>query len=102
MCFDNDAAGRQGAERVARLIPRARVVRLPEEVGGGGDVTDFFVRLGRSREDFVGLLDTAALARGATQDQTGCNADAGGRRQERGSRAAQTLRRYRRPDRALR
>src|SRR5207302_7865041 len=57
MCFDNDDAGRAGPERVARLIPNARLVRLPEEVGDGGDVTDFFVRLGRSREDFVGLLE---------------------------------------------
>src|SRR5947209_6395264 len=34
ICFDNDEAGRAGAERVARLIPHARIVRLPEEVGG--------------------------------------------------------------------
>src|SRR5437879_6522235 len=39
MCFDSDAAGRTGAERVAQLIPRARIVRLPEDVGEGGDVT---------------------------------------------------------------
>ena len=28
-------------------------------IGEGGDVTDFFVRLGRSREEFIGLLDSA-------------------------------------------
>ena len=61
MCFDNDTAGREGAERVARLIPQARIVRLPEEVGEGGDVTDFFVRLGRSRDEFLDLLKTAQL-----------------------------------------
>jgi DNA primase len=59
MCFDNDAAGREGAGRVARLISHARIVRLPEEVGEGGDVTDFFVRLGRGREEFVRLLESA-------------------------------------------
>jgi len=59
LCFDNDAAGRTGAQRVARLIPHARLVRLPEEVGEGGDVTDFFVRLGKSREQFLGLLEAA-------------------------------------------
>ncbi len=59
ICFDNDVAGRIGAERVARLIPHARVVRLPEEVGEGGDVTDFFVRLGKTREDFRGLLNAS-------------------------------------------
>src|SRR5207244_3350073 len=31
----------------------------PEEVGEGGDVTDFFVRLGRSREEFLRLLEVA-------------------------------------------
>src|SRR5207244_1350009 len=41
------------------MIPHARLVRLPEDVGDGGDVTDFFVRLGRSREEFIGLLETA-------------------------------------------
>jgi CHC2 zinc finger/Toprim-like len=59
ICFDNDDAGRAGAERVARLIPNAKILRLPEEVGEGGDVTDFFVRLGRSREEFIHLLDAA-------------------------------------------
>jgi DNA primase len=59
VCFDHDAAGRTGAERVARLIPRARIVRLPAEVGEHGDVSDFFVRLGRSREDFDPLLEEA-------------------------------------------
>jgi hypothetical protein len=46
-----------GAERVARLIPHARIVHLPDEVGEGGDVTDFFVGLGKSREEFEQLLD---------------------------------------------
>ena len=59
VCFDNDAAGRTGAERVARLIPHARIVRLPKAVGEGGDVTDFFVRLGKSPEEFSRLLEAA-------------------------------------------
>ncbi len=59
ICFDNDAAGRLGVERVARLIPQARVVCLPDEVGEGGDVTDFFVRLGKTREEFLKLLEAA-------------------------------------------
>lgn len=59
ICFDNDTAGRIGAERVARLIPHARLVLLPEQVGEGGDVTDFFVRLGRGREEFLSLLEAA-------------------------------------------
>lgn len=62
VCFDNDTAGRMGTERVARLIPHARVAILPDEVGNGGDVTDFFVRLGKSREEFLKLLETAEPA----------------------------------------
>src|SRR2546426_7727527 len=60
VCFDNDDAGRRGAERVARLIPTARVVTLPPEVGESGDVTDFFVRLARTRDDFLNLLNESA------------------------------------------
>ena len=59
VCFDRDAAGQAGVLRVARMIPGARIVELPEEVGEGGDVTDFFVRLGKTREDFVMLLTQA-------------------------------------------
>jgi len=59
ICFDRDEAGRRGAERVARLIPGARIVELPDEVGPGGDVTDFLVRLGRTREDFLALIGRA-------------------------------------------
>lgn len=62
VCFDRDEAGRNGAFRVARMIPQAQIVELPEEVGPGGDVTDFFVRLGHSREDFEHLLETASPA----------------------------------------
>src|SRR3989454_7905174 len=35
ICFDNDGPGLAGAERVARMIPHARILRLPEEVGDG-------------------------------------------------------------------
>jgi DNA primase len=59
ICYDNDEAGRIGASRVASLITHAKVVELPAEVGDAGDVTDFFVRLGKSREDFEKLMDTA-------------------------------------------
>src|SRR5262249_40815295 len=62
VCFDNDDPGRNGAIRVGRLIPHAKLVELPTEVGEGGDVTDFFVRLGRNREDFLKLLQEAKPA----------------------------------------
>jgi DNA primase len=59
ICYDNDNAGRIGAERVASLIPHSKIAELPVEVGEAGDVTDFFVHLGKSREDFQKLLDAA-------------------------------------------
>jgi DNA primase len=59
ICFDNDEAGRTGSERVARLIPHAQIVRLPDEVGASSDVTDFSVHLAKSREEFVRLLEVA-------------------------------------------
>ena len=62
ICYDRDDAGEKGAARVAMLIPHVRIVELPEEVGDGGDVSDFFVRLGRTREDFQKLLDAALPA----------------------------------------
>ena len=59
ICFDNDDAGREGARRVARMIPHAKVVTLPQEVGDGGDVTDFFIRLQKGKADFLKLLEDA-------------------------------------------
>lgn len=62
ICFDNDEPGRDGAQRVAELIPYAKIVRLTDDVGPAGDITDFLVRLGRSNDDFVDLLKTAVPA----------------------------------------
>ncbi len=59
ICFDNDDAGRSGALRIARMIPHARIIELPQEVEHGGDVTDFFVRLGGTRDDFLKLMSEA-------------------------------------------
>lgn len=62
ICFDRDEAGRRGAVRVAQMIPYARIVELPKAVGKGGDVTDYFVKLGKTREDFKLLCDIAQPA----------------------------------------
>lgn len=59
LCLDRDDAGRRGALRVGQFLPHARIVALPEEVGPGGDVTDFFVRLRRTRDEFEKLLADA-------------------------------------------
>jgi DNA primase len=62
ICFDRDNAGQRGARKLAGMIPHAKLVELPEDVGKGGDVTDFFVRLGWKREVFLKLLETAISA----------------------------------------
>src|SRR6266849_2136687 len=62
VCFDCDYAGRQGALRVAGMIAQAKIVELPEEADRGGDVTDFFVRLGKTSGDFESLLSQAQPA----------------------------------------
>ena len=59
ICFDRDEPGEMGARKVASMIPHARIIRLPEEVGDGGDVSDYFARLGHTREDFLELVRTS-------------------------------------------
>jgi DNA primase len=59
VCFDRDEAGQKGALRVGSMIPHAKIVTLPDEVGEAGDVTDFFIRLGASAGDFAKLLEGA-------------------------------------------
>jgi len=58
ICFDNDEAGRKGAERVAKMVENGRneafVVSLPPEVGEGGDITDYFVKLNGNPDDLFG------------------------------------------------
>jgi DNA primase len=62
ICFDNDEPGRDGATRIGQMIPHAKLVTLPDEVGPAGDVTDFFVRLGKSNDEFLALLREALPA----------------------------------------
>lgn len=60
VCFRRDLAGAAAAKKIRRLLPRAAIVTLPPETGEGGNVTDFFVGLGRTRIDFEVVLAAAA------------------------------------------
>jgi 5S rRNA maturation endonuclease (ribonuclease M5) len=56
VCFDNDKAGRIGAEKVLKRlkdITKAEVfkINLPNEVGEGGDISDYFIKLNGKEED---------------------------------------------------
>lgn len=59
VCFDNDKAGQEGILRVCSMIPRAKPIPLPKEVGEHGDITDYFSKLGKNTRDFVRLMEAA-------------------------------------------
>ncbi len=49
ICFDLDEAGKKGAKRVAQGLSAVNdakiyIASLPQELGGGGDITDYFVK----------------------------------------------------------
>jgi hypothetical protein len=58
ICFDNDEAGKKGAERVAKMVEnggnKTYIITLPEEVGEGGDITDYFIKLNGNSDDLFG------------------------------------------------
>ncbi len=55
ICFDNDDAGKKGAERVAKMLHNNKlkiyIITLPPEVGDGGDVTDYLTKLKGDPQD---------------------------------------------------
>ncbi len=55
ICFDNDDTGKKGAERVAKMVENGGnetyIITLPQEVGEGGDITNYFVKLSGNPDD---------------------------------------------------
>lgn len=56
ICFDNDDTGKKGAEKVAKIMVEnggneTYIITLPQEVGEGGDITDYFVKLNGNPDD---------------------------------------------------
>lgn len=71
VCFNRDLEGAAAARKIQCLMPGARIVTLPAEVGDKGTVTDFFAHLGRTRIDFEVLLAASvSAARDADQPPT--------------------------------
>lgn len=55
--FDQDSAGRSGAEKVSGILgQRSRIVELPKK---GIDINDFVVKLGKTKDDFDYLFSKA-------------------------------------------
>jgi len=58
VCFDNDDAGKKGAERAAKMVENGGnetyIITLPQEVGEGGDITDYLVKLNGNPDDLFG------------------------------------------------
>lgn len=59
LCFDNDKAGAEAIIRISALIPDAKYVPLPPEVGEHGDITDYFIKLKKTSEDFRGIMNVS-------------------------------------------
>ncbi len=60
VCYDNDTAGKKGAERTAGLLaelnaPETHIIHLPETLGAGGDITDYFIKHGGTAEELMAL-----------------------------------------------
>ena len=55
VCFDNDEAGKKGAEKALKMLAnvsnKTYLVSLPAEVGVGGDITDYFIKLNGNTDD---------------------------------------------------
>jgi len=66
ICFSRDRAGVAAARNVQRLLPAARIVKLPS---GVSTVTDFFVTLGRTKIDYEVLLAGATPSDGTPPEE---------------------------------
>lgn len=61
ICYDIDEAGNQGAKKVAeellQVTDKVKIIHLPIVDPPDGDITDYFVALGHSREDLDEVID---------------------------------------------
>jgi hypothetical protein len=62
LCFKRSSESIQAALCIRELVPHARIVTLPPEVGQGGGLYEFFVGLEGSAEDFRQLLKRATTS----------------------------------------
>ena len=67
ICYDIDKAGQQGAEKVAQELheyaEEIKIIKLPILDPPDGDITDFFVALGHSKEDLDAIIEKTPVFR---------------------------------------
>ena len=70
VCYDNDDPGRMGVEKVTQYLPRlaksVRVVKWPEWMGEKEDLTDWFVKHGKTVADLEAI--TQEIPQGKFRD----------------------------------
>lgn len=67
VCFDNDDAGKNGADKVMQQLLEAErnqvfIITLPQEIGDGGDITDYFIKHNGNETDLFGKLAKECLS----------------------------------------
>jgi hypothetical protein len=60
LCFKRRSESIQAALGIRELVPQARIMTLPPEVGQGGGLHAFFVELEETAADFRQLLTRAS------------------------------------------
>lgn len=65
ICYDIDRAGVAGAEKIARnlhdIAKQIKIIKLPIIDPPDGDITDYFVSLGHTKEDLDLVIDKAPI-----------------------------------------
>lgn len=75
---DNDEAGRVATAKIAEKlyrITKVYIINWPDDMPDKGDITDFYIKLGKTKEDFQKLLDEATLYVGSETEVTADTSD---------------------------
>jgi DNA primase len=62
ICCGRRTASAEAAKKVQHVLPNARIAKLPAEVGEGGRIFDYFMRLLHTDHDFEVLLASGTAA----------------------------------------
>lgn len=69
ICLHRGRAAEKAAKKIQKALPQARLARLPSDVGEGGSVSDFFVKLMRTERDFELVLAAGVTASGDSSEE---------------------------------